>query len=198
MLSRIDVIILIFIALLIALFVAFAVWWWFIRKPPLPKAIKCNATEKGTLCLDNGFIVAMESTTDDSMPNPTGSLKLLNFDYNSEFPPWCIPSFYAIRYVDKEGNYGQLSSWFGPVVSEPTANPGGCFANLPNLVAQDLQDPNLDKYYINVHRQDLNLNETSEGRVVGMLEPITYGFIDDPSSNPNADGKIMFCKNYGC
>lgn len=193
-----NIIILSFLGFIIVLFVAFTVWWWLIRKPSTPTGLSCVAKQKGTTCLQNGFLAAIEKTNDDSMPTPSGSLKLLNFDYNYQYPPWCIPSFYAIRYVDDEGNFGELSQWFGPVVSQPTATPGGCWANIPNLIAQDLQDPNLGKYYANVHRQDTTLDESSDGRIVGMLENVSYQFIDDPKSNPNADGKISYCKNYGC
>ena len=198
MLTRGEVLIIGILSISIVAFVAFSIWWWFFRRRPDPNSRVCVATQPGTACTSNGVVAAIEKLYDDSMPSPITSLKLSSFNASASFAPWCIPSFYAIRFVDTDGNYGDLSEWYGPVVASSSVLPGQCSANVPLLTVIDKDDPSLSKYYTNVHRQDNILDENSEGAIVGMLYGEVYSFIDDPATNPNSDFSIYPCKAYGC
>lgn len=198
MFTRVEILIIGILSISMVAFVAFSVWWWVFRKSPVPSTKVCVATQPNTACTSSGVIAAIEKLYDDSMPSPITSLKLISFNASASFAPWCIPSFYAIRFVDTAGNYGNLSQWYGPVVAGSAVIPGGCSANVPLLSVIDKDDPNLNKYYVNVHRQDNILNENSEGTIVGMLYGEIYSFIDDPSTNPNSDFSIYPCKAHGC
>ena len=164
--------------------ILFTVWWWFIRKTGLPSVTKCQATQPDLTCLSNNVLAAIEKTYDSTMPTPLSTLSLWSFGAVTQLAPWCIPSYYAVCFVDKEGNYGPLSSWTPPIVASPSVIPGGCSANVPFLQIENTLDPNLKKYYVNVHRQDQHLNTASEGNIVGMLDDF-YKFVDDPKTNPN-------------
>ena len=107
-----------------------------------------------------------------------------------------MPSFYAIRLVDDNGNFGPLSEWSEPVVASPTAIPGGCASNQITL---ELQNPSaIDQkiYYANVHRQDGVLDQNSDGNIVGMFLDGVNFFVDDPLSNPNGQYQEQTCT--GC
>jgi hypothetical protein len=196
MLTKLQVLILGFLAILALLFIAFGFWWWFIRNPIPANGTSCKATDPNTICLYNGNIAAIEKVLSTSIPTPTMSLTLKDFDYSIGYAPWCIPSFYAFRYVDSEGNYGPLSDWYGPVVASSDSSPGKCNANIPFLQVQDLTDPGLTRYYANVHRQDGTLDTNSEGSIVGSLYKEIYTFIDDPATGPNSDYSVFPCS--GC
>lgn len=198
MLTRIEILIIGIFLISIVAFTAFSIWWWVFRKPLPPPTKTCVATQPNTACTSNGIVAAIEKLYDDSMPSPITSLKLNSFNASASFAPWCMPSFYAIRFVDEEGNYGDLSEWYGPVVASSSVVPGGCSANVPLLSVIDKSDPNLSKYYTNVHRQDNVLDENSEGTIMGMLYSDIYSFIDDPATNPNSDFSIYPCKAHGC
>ena len=199
MLTKYQILIIAIVAIVLLVFITFTIWWWFIRKPSTtPSKSTCTATEKNTICLSNGVVAAVENQFDENIPTPLSSLVLNSFSASYDYAPWCIPSFYAIRFVDTNGNYGPLSGWYGPIVASSSTNPGGCGANIPYFRIQDATDPNIKKYYVNVHRQDKELDETNDGMIIGMVYKDLNTFIDDPSTNPNANYSEYPCKDGGC
>ena len=183
--------------ILIIFLIGFSVWWWFILFHPTPTpGQQCKAVDPGTICLSTGVLAAVESQFDSSIPTPVTTLKLDSFNMVTGYAPWCIPSFYAIRFIDQDGNYGGMSDWFGPIVAGKSTKQGGCMANLPYLKLDDASDPNIGKYYANVHRQDGTLDKDSDGTVMGMLYSKVNTFIDSPATGPNSSYTVTPCK--GC
>ena len=195
MLTRIQVLIMGIIALTSISFVVFGIWWFFIRRPSqAPQIIQCDTREDPSLsCLSNGIAYKTERQLSTQIPKPDTTLKLTSFTFSPQFAPWCIPSYYAIRYVDNKGNYGEFSDWMGPVVAGINAVPDGCNANTPTFTVTSKSDSNLNKYTVNIHRQDGEWNKKSEGEIVGMLYPKILEFIDDPSTNPNSKYTVFPC-----
>lgn len=137
-----------------------------------------------------------ETKLDKTIPTPTVKPTLSQFGKaDNNQPLWCIPSWYAIRYVDKNGNYSDLGPWSEKVVSScsvPGLNCNGCNSFLPMLSI-----PSADsRFSANVHRQTQAFHPDIEGDLIGAFFPASNGWIFIDNNNPNTDGSYCgSCQN---
>ncbi len=183
--KRQTLIILGMISLILMLVIGGAIWWFLIRTPAPPK---CTPPSDNLTCLTTGNLAAIEDKFDSKIPTPSTTLKVTNFGAAGG-APWCISTYYALRYVDGSGKFGDLGDWSSEVIATKKSSPGGCEANLPKL---EPKKSVLSGYNINIHRQQDKLNKSDEGEIIGMLSD--NFFID--ANNPNSDFIKSICK--GC
>lgn len=168
--------------------IIFGLWWFKFRK--VNQGNVC-VPEQFTTCLENGNTAYIENTYDPTIPPPATSLKIKFFNKTLGYP-WCIPTQYAIRYVDGD-NYGPLSEWSDQVVATQSSD-SGCSSNVPQMELTD-SDGILPQYKnINVHRRIIKDGVPQKDEIVGQLLPIINMFID--TNNPNENGDIIKC--IGC
>lgn len=101
-----------------------------------------------------------------------GSLQRQNTGIN----PWCVPTWYALRYVKKDGGYSDLGPWSDKIqVNVNSHTPRVCEANTPIVGIKKPPDYNPFSTGITValHRQHGKFDPTDEGEVVGQLYPLT-------------------------
>ncbi|AHA46095.1 hypothetical protein ISTM_197 [Insectomime virus] len=131
---------------------------------------------------------------DSTIPTPEEKPALAQFGKaESDQPLWCIPTWYSVRYVDQNGNYGKLGPWSEEIVSScsvPGLGCNSCNSFLPIISIKT----SLSKYSANVHRQTKVFHPDIEGDVVGAFSPASNGWIFIDSENPNKDS--AYCS--GC
>ncbi|ALX27507.1 hypothetical protein GMAR_ORF133 [Golden Marseillevirus] len=131
---------------------------------------------------------------DQTIPTPENSPVLAQFGKaDNNQPLWCIPTWYAVRYVDQNGNYGKLGPWSQEIVSScsvPGLGCNGCNSFLPIISIPS----SLPQYSANVHRQSKTFHPDDEGKIVGSFSPASNGWIFIDSENPNKD--YAYCS--GC
>ena len=130
--------------------IAFAgyVWYLVTSSPPLPP-----------------FQLPPESYADNTISKPKTPLNLLGYASALESQPWCVPTWYAYRFVRlSDGGYGPLSVWSGPFAScSPTDN----MINVGILTSMEY-DITSD-YRPVVHRQTGSIDITNQGTPVFEL-----------------------------
>nr|WQM87141.1 hypothetical protein [Marseillevirus cajuinensis]WRK65113.1 transmembrane domain containing protein [Marseillevirus futianmevirus] len=131
---------------------------------------------------------------DSSVPTPTEKPSLLQFGKADQNQPlWCIPTWYSVRYVDQNGNYGKIGPWSDQIISSCSVPGLGC--NSCNSFLPILSIPSANsKFSANVHRQSKVFHPDLEGEIVGAFSPASNGWIFIDSENPNKD--YAFCE--GC
>lgn len=132
-----------------------------------------------------GCLSVIETVPNPYLPTPSAVPYVGNVSYaEGGEGGWCIPSYYAFRYVSNDdGSYSALSKWSsaisagGKLVYAPGTTGwhyGGCNSNTLEVVLMGILDslpPNVNGYTLNVHRQDQTLDPLSPGKVVGMFYP---------------------------
>lgn len=188
-----TIIILGIVSLLLMIGIGGAVWWFFIRSPSAPQ---CKPPSDNLTCLTTGNLAAIEDKLSKKVETPSQTLIISKFGAAGG-APWCIPTWYALRYIDGDGNYGDLGPWSSEVVAGKHVSGGGCSANLPQLEPENIITfaSQSSGYNTNIHRQYQKLDTSSEGEIVGMLND-EYFYIDQTSNNPNYDYIKSVCK--GC
>ena len=177
--------------------------WWYRRQSTAPivapVAGNCTYSPTSRGGFAKGCTFFKESSPSSTLTLPPPQPYLLNFTQASQGAPWCVPTWYALRYVDSAtGEYGPLSAWTrSPVVAGSTLTaqacphgkcyfsdngvvtppgPGTCTFSTPVVgVVEALQySPETDGVWVNVHRQSTTLDPSSEGTIVGYLLPQSY------------------------
>jgi hypothetical protein len=172
--SGVKIFFYIFLAVIGLLFFAASAFFFFFKVP----------RECTTLCPEYmngpGCHSVLEKFSDPSIPTPTPKIYLTNFTKADGVAPFCLPVWYAFRYVKNDnGGYGPLSQWSGykgdGVVPTPIYSgsktfpcpPGGCVGVKYGQASCDLNQPKLElygkldvdidignpQYTLNVHRQ---------------------------------------------
>lgn len=190
-----------FLIVLLAVVVAGGVGWWLYRRAPAHPSSPPSCPASSGLAPGCNYYreVAPDPTLTKEPPPPY----LIDFGRSVEGNPWCVPTWYALRYVRAAtGGYGPLSPWTtAPVQAGTTATagacpPGGCWFqsaqsapraggvppgpatcsfNTPTIgVVQPLAHAPQDGVWVNVHRQSGALDPTQEGDIVGFLLPSAY------------------------
>lgn len=167
---------------------------WRRRLKQTSGGVECTPSSSFMQCLKNGNQAGIESVYDSSVPSPATTLQIKYFSKTLGYP-WCIPTRYALRYVNESGGYGPLSEWSDSVVASKKSD-SGCSSNVPQLEVVN-SNGLLNTYpIINVHRQRQNDEGDGwdEDELVGYLLPYINQYID--IDNPNMSGEIQRCK--GC
>lgn len=150
-----------------------------------------------------------EKNYDPSIPQPVDKLLLLGLPPGNG-SPWCIGTYYAMRFVDpKTGNYGLMGPWNpDAVIASPTTPPSSPLppgGTCGGVVAKIGLNPssNQSQYYafnspysVNIHRQTGTLDTTKDGDIVGVISPVAFGVgpttynygyidVDNPATNTN-------------
>lgn len=171
-----------------------------------------------------------EVTPDSSLPTPSAQPYLGDFTFaQGSGPPFCGGVWYAYRYVTSTGGYSPLSPWSGTNPADPSSTPlaiysgftnlpcpvGGCVAwgitpsdtctaNNPLIVLTDTLPSLPSGTVLNVHRQFLTFDPTSEGDLIGAMitqggrantpVPVTAWFNDiNPATNPDPQSQQTNC-----
>lgn len=139
-----------------------------------------------------------EKKMDESIPTPTETPTLIQFGQGNG-PLWCIPTWYSVRYVDQNGNYGKMGPWSTkPVMSSCKDSYLGCSSCGSTLPMISIPSAN-SKFSANVHRQSSVFHPSLEGEIVGAFYPASNGWIFIDSENPNSDSSSSCeeCQNCG-
>jgi hypothetical protein len=148
-----------------------------------------------------------EEYSDKSIPKPTLQPYLSNFTSQEGAKPYCLPVWYAYRYVrNKDGGYGPMSNWTGYNPADPNnpisikagsvnlpCPPGGC---AKNGVPFGNKTCSASQPFLSLDGSlDFNVNEYSpDGYSLNVHRQI--GYIDtktgeDKGFNPTSEGEIV-------
>ena len=140
-----------------------------------------------------------EKYLDTSISTPTQQLYLSNFQYNPNLNtyPWCVPTWYAIRYVRvSDGGYSQLGPWTpttSPVQSGNTSLP--CYDTTNDGYTNNCTFTTINNSIL-VNPDTCNFNQVT----IGTPSPLTYSIEQgyyanihrqSGTFNPDSQGMII-------
>lgn len=189
-------ILVILLFIVVGFFAVAGVWTYYLSQPTTGVAPMQGWVNEGTTTY------VAESYYDPTISTPTQQLYLGKFDYNSDstFPPRCLSTYYAIRYVrPSDGGYSTMGPWMEyPVIAGATTlpcPPNGCsssvwtgcngkqnnnvYVGTPDSLTYDpfSVSGSSDPIYANIHRYS-GATRPADGtdpgsQIIGVLFPST-------------------------
>jgi hypothetical protein len=145
----------------------------------------------------------LEKFKDATIPTPTPAIYLTKFIKTDGVAPFCLPVWYAFRYVRNDnGGYSPLSQWSGyrgpglvPTSIYSGAKtfpcpPGGCIGIKYGQASCDLNQPTLELY----GKLDVNIDISSPQYTLNVHRQMGTGFDKDGNPtgfDPTSEGEIV-------